>query len=77
MPKSIVEKQPNQAAVWTFQEAEAVGSSKVKQQATARLIALTAGSTVRLSALTAGPKICILLQSNKFIFYTTPSVEPS
>ena len=29
MPKGVVEKQPNQAAVWTFQEAEAVGGSEV------------------------------------------------
>ena len=29
MPKGVVEKQPNRAAVWTFQEAEAVGGSEV------------------------------------------------
>jgi hypothetical protein len=29
MPKGVVEKQPNRAVVWTFQEAEAVGGSEV------------------------------------------------
>ena len=29
MPEGVVEKQPNRAAVWTFQEAEAVGGSEV------------------------------------------------
>jgi len=29
MPKGVVDKQPNRAAVWIFQEAEAVGSSEV------------------------------------------------
>ena len=29
MPEGVVEKQSNRAAVWTFQEAEAVGSSEV------------------------------------------------
>jgi hypothetical protein len=29
MPKGVMEKQPNRAAVWTFQEAEAVGGSEV------------------------------------------------
>ena len=29
MPKGVVEKQPNRAAVWTFQEVEAVGGSEV------------------------------------------------
>lgn len=29
MPKGVVEKQPNRAAVWAFQEAEAVGGSEV------------------------------------------------
>jgi hypothetical protein len=28
MPEGVVEKQPDRAAVWTFQEAEAVGSSE-------------------------------------------------
>ena len=27
-PKGVVEKRPNRAAVWTFQEAEAVGGSE-------------------------------------------------
>jgi hypothetical protein len=29
MPKGAAEKQPNRAAIWTFQEAEAVGGSEV------------------------------------------------
>jgi hypothetical protein len=29
MPEGVVEKQPDRAAVWTFQEAEAVGGSEV------------------------------------------------
>jgi hypothetical protein len=29
MPEGVMEKQPDRAAVWTFQEAEAVGSSEV------------------------------------------------
>ena len=29
MPKGVVEKQPDRAAVWTFQEAEALGGSEV------------------------------------------------
>jgi hypothetical protein len=29
MPKGVVEKQPNRAAVWTFQEAERVGGGEV------------------------------------------------
>jgi hypothetical protein len=29
MPEGVVEKQSDQAAVWTFQEAEAVGGSEV------------------------------------------------
>ena len=37
MPEGVVEKQPDRAAVWTFQEAEAVG---------ARLIASTAGPKI-------------------------------
>ena len=28
VPESVVEKQPDRAAVWTFQEAEAVGGSE-------------------------------------------------
>jgi hypothetical protein len=30
MPEGVVEKQPDRAAVWTFQEAETVGGSKVE-----------------------------------------------
>jgi hypothetical protein len=29
MPEGVVEKQPDRAAVWTFQEAEVVGGSEV------------------------------------------------
>ena len=29
MPEGVVEKQPDRAAVWTFQEAEAVGGSEI------------------------------------------------
>jgi hypothetical protein len=29
MPEGVVKKQPDRAAVWTFQEAEAVGGSEV------------------------------------------------
>src|SRR5271168_1691441 len=29
MPEGVVEKQPGRAAVWTFQEAEAIGGSEV------------------------------------------------
>ena len=29
MPEGVVEKQPDRAAVWTFQEAEAAGGSEV------------------------------------------------
>ena len=49
MPEGVVEKQPDRAAVWTFQEAEAVGGSEVdsfKQQ----------GQRQGQHASTAGPK---------------------
>jgi hypothetical protein len=29
MPEDVEEKQPDRAAVWTFQEAEAVGGSEI------------------------------------------------
>jgi hypothetical protein len=32
MPEGVVEKQPDRAAVWTFQEAEAVGGSEINSR---------------------------------------------
>jgi hypothetical protein len=37
MPEGVVEKQPDRAAVWTFQEAEAVGGSEVNSRVNSKV----------------------------------------
>jgi hypothetical protein len=58
MPKGVVEKQPDRAAVWNFQEAEAV-------------LALTAGLTARSTRFNGKAEICTL-RSQTYSFPTTP-----
>jgi hypothetical protein len=70
MPEGVVEKQPDRAAVWTFQEAEAVGA--------ARLLASTAGPTARSTRFNKRAKICTLRsQTYSFSNYITLQVVPS
>jgi hypothetical protein len=62
MPKGVVEKWPNRAAVWTFQEAEAVGGSEVDS--------FNSRSTARPTRFNSRAEICILC-SQTHLFSTT------
>jgi hypothetical protein len=63
MPESVVEKQPDQAAIWTCQEAEAEGGSEV--------ISFTAESTAKSTRFNSKTEICTL-RSQTYSFSTTP-----
>jgi hypothetical protein len=61
MPEGVVEKQPDRAAVWTFQEAEAVGGSEV--------ISFNSRVNGKVNALQQQGRNLFITQSNIFIFY--------
>jgi hypothetical protein len=63
MPEGVVEKQPDRAAVWTFQEAEAVGGSEV--------ISFNSRVNGMVNALQQQGRNLYITQSNIFIFYYT------
>jgi hypothetical protein len=63
MPEGVVEKQPDRAAVWTFQEAEAVGGSEV--------ISFNGRANGKVNTLQQQDRNLYIMQSNIFIFYYT------
>src|SRR3954468_9518225 len=70
MPERVVEKQPDRAAVWTFQEAEAVGGNEV--------ISFNSRVNARPTRFNSGAQICTLRsQTYSFSDYITLQVVPS
>ena len=70
MPEGAVEKQPDRAAVWTFQEAEAVGDSEIDS--------FDSRVNGKANTLHQQGRNWYITQSNIFIFcYTTLLVVPS
>jgi hypothetical protein len=70
MPEGVMEKQPDRVAVWTFQEAEAVGSSEVDS--------FNSRVNGKANTLQQQGRNLYIAQSNTFIFYyTTLLVVPS
>ena len=70
MPKGVVEKQPDRAAVWTFQEAEEVGGGEVDS--------FNSRVNGKVNTLQQQGRNLYITQSNTFIFYyTTLPVVPS
>ena len=63
MPEGVIEKQPDRAAVWTFQEAEAVGGSEV--------ISFNSRVNGMVNVLQQQGRNLYITQSNTFIFYCT------
>jgi hypothetical protein len=63
MPEGVVEKQPDRATVWTFQEAEAVGGSEV--------ISFNSRINGKANTLQQQGRNLYITQSNIFIFYYT------
>ena len=63
MPEGVVEKQADRVAVWTFQEAEAVGGSEV--------ISFNSRLTARSTRFNGNAEICTL-RSQTYSFSTTP-----
>jgi hypothetical protein len=61
MPEGVVEKQPDRAAVWTFQEAEAVGGSEI--------ISFNSRANGKVNALQQQCRNLYITQSNIYIFY--------
>jgi hypothetical protein len=57
----ILEKQPDRAAVWTFQEAEAVGGSEV--------ISFNSRVNGKVNGLQQQGRNLYITQSNIYIFY--------
>ena len=67
MPEGVVEKQPNRATIWTFEEAEAVGGSEVD----------SFNSRINGKLQQQG-RYLYTTQSNTFIsYYSTLRVVPS
>ena len=70
MPEGVVEKQTGQAAVWTFQEAEAIGGSEV--------ISFDSRANGESTRFNSGAEICPLRsQIYSFSHYITLPVVPS
>jgi len=70
MPEGVVEKQPDRAAVWTFQEAEEVGGGEVDS--------FNSRVNGKVNTLQQQGRNLYITQSNTFIFYyTTLPVLPS
>ena len=70
MPEGVVEKQPNRAAVRTFQEVEALGGSEV--------ISFNSRVNGKVNALQQRGRNLYITQSNIYIFYyITLLVVPS
>ena len=70
MPEGVVEKQPDRAAVWTFQEAEAVGGSEV--------ISFNSRVNGKVNGLQQQGRNLYITQSNIYIvYYITLLVVPS
>jgi hypothetical protein len=68
--EGVVEKQPDRAAVWTFQEAEAVSGSEA--------VSFNSRVNGKANALQQQSRNLYITQSNIFIFYyTTLLVVPS
>jgi hypothetical protein len=63
MPKGVVEKQPNRAAVWTFQEAEGVGGGEVDS--------FNSRVNGKANTLQQQGRNLYITQSNTFISYCT------
>jgi hypothetical protein len=63
MPKGVVEKQPNRAAVWTFQEAEGVDGGEVDN--------FNSRVNGKANTLQQQGRNLYITQSNTFIFYST------
>ena len=61
MPEGVVEKQPDRAAVWTFQEVEAVGGSEV--------ISFNSRVNGKVNGLQQQGRNLYITQSNMYIFY--------
>jgi hypothetical protein len=69
MPEGVVEKRPDRATVWTFQEAEAVGGSKVGS--------FNSRVNGKVNTLQQQGRNLYITQSNTFIFYYTLLAVPS
>jgi hypothetical protein len=70
MPKGVVEKQPDRAAVWTFQEAEELGGGEVDS--------FNCRVNGKVNALQQQGRNLYITQSNIYIFYyITLLVVPS
>jgi hypothetical protein len=70
MPEDVMEKQPDRAAVWTFQESEAVGGSEINS--------FDSRVNGKVNTLQQQGRNWYITQSNTFIFYyTTLLVVPS
>jgi hypothetical protein len=70
IPKGVVEKQPNRAAVWTFQEVEEVGGGEVNS--------FNSRVNGKANTLQQQGRNLYITQSNTFIsYYITLPLVPS